>query len=220
MKSLKNKNFLILLAGGLFVLLVAVILSNKQISPARNQTTATLTEKEYPVDTENDGVYTNYKYGFRFEYPEDIFIKYIPRKNKNSILQAEFNDNSEGGYPDMFSLVVSARADDEGKEVFKKFQSLPIGVYESTDEDAAKYFNNRKKLRDVDIGKFKGVLLYSKFVGSDTEPYHGHVLIFEKDNIVISIGIQSPPGPNLADELENERLGILDNIIDTLEIID
>jgi len=30
-------------------------------------------EVQFPIDDVNDGVYTNYKYGYKFEYPEDIF---------------------------------------------------------------------------------------------------------------------------------------------------
>jgi len=30
-------------------------------------------EQQYPTDTENDGVYTNYKYGFRFKYSNEFF---------------------------------------------------------------------------------------------------------------------------------------------------
>jgi hypothetical protein len=34
------------------------------------------TEQQYPLNVVNDGIYTNYKHGFKLKYPEDLFVKY------------------------------------------------------------------------------------------------------------------------------------------------
>src|SRR6266496_3769977 len=59
------------------VLLIGVIvLAHKQksarLSVTQNSPTPT-SSQQYPVDAVNDSVYTNYKYGFKFEYPKEIF---------------------------------------------------------------------------------------------------------------------------------------------------
>lgn len=43
-------------------------------SVGTNITTTETPKEDYPVDTENDGVYTDYKYNFTFTYPKNIFI--------------------------------------------------------------------------------------------------------------------------------------------------
>jgi len=71
MKKLKNKKVIAIVLGLIIVSATAVFLTRKSVPSSVVDISPTPTE--YPVDKENDGVYTNYKYGYKFEYPVDKF---------------------------------------------------------------------------------------------------------------------------------------------------
>lgn len=75
-KGLEKKEILTYFAGAIALLLLAFIFSNYSRTSQEkvDQTTMAPTETTKQEDTVNDGVYTNYKYGFKFEYPEEIFV--------------------------------------------------------------------------------------------------------------------------------------------------
>lgn len=61
------------------LVLVGIFLSTKKQPKQANETNDSGTLTKAKVEEEiKDGVYTNYTYGFRFEYPEEIFDKINP----------------------------------------------------------------------------------------------------------------------------------------------
>jgi hypothetical protein len=55
-----------------------------------------ISKQDYILDTENDGVYTDYKYGIRFKYPSDVF-KYQTGAEEIEESIHVYWDNSEDG---------------------------------------------------------------------------------------------------------------------------
>ena len=77
MKKLKNKKVIAIVLGFMAVSTIAIFLSDKKRLQEKEKVLTALILTECPIDSENDGVYTNYKYGYRFKYPVDKFeIKY------------------------------------------------------------------------------------------------------------------------------------------------
>src|SRR5258706_7664811 len=112
----KSKGVLLIRVGFVALIFLFVYLyrfSNSKISQLNPSATATTTPTSTsaptmliptPYEKVENGVYTNYKYGIRFKYPNNIFITFINHayenndpKNKSHLV--EFRDVPEHGYP-------------------------------------------------------------------------------------------------------------------------
>lgn len=87
-KFMLSLRHLVLVLALIFLVTIVTLLSAKKTDNNKAQEPGTLTDekvKEEIVDEEiKDGVYTNYTYGFRFEYPE-IFNTYGPWSTKSKV---------------------------------------------------------------------------------------------------------------------------------------
>lgn len=201
--KLKNKEFLIFLAGGAVVLVVAVLLNNKGQFVPTDQRAVTPTEEEYPVDTVNDGVYTNHKYGFRFEYPEDKFkIVYSTEEYGSFIF-----DNDNG------TEYIKLGADTLEGEAYESYKHL----YEQNRKNQDSFYRVLDESRE---NGYKFSKIYSKTRGN---PHIEHSSVFSaawwinEKKVIYRLLFYSD---RVHDDFVRENKAIFDEIVASFELID
>jgi hypothetical protein len=228
-KLIKKDGFLLFVATSISVIVVFARLTSKEnsyVSPQVSQktTSPTPTQEENPIDEVSNGVYTNYKYRFRFRYPGDIFItfqnEHPQRASGKSSLEATFTDTdvSSDRYPS-YTLLVFASEFRNNKNIFYENYNRQIGVpeYTSEEEKDQKLLNNKKIVEKLLIKNFPAYIDYSYIApyASDFEPsYANHASILKDNSLLISFSVFSSGDP---DRLKEERLTILKKILDSVE---
>lgn len=227
--DLKKNTFLALLAGGVIVLVVAFLLTYRVQEGAINKQASSPTEGEYPIDTENDGVYYNYQYGFRFDYPKEVFEKYTPidsKEGKYILSMSNVVENQILGDTHLSLHIMSLNGDNNYPIVqkYNDIKELPLGVFEYSDDELDDLekrninpIGNTKKIKDVTIDDYDGFVSITDFVGRDTEPSEGHTFLISKNDVLISINV-STTGITYEDELK--RLEIIENIVESFDFFD
>jgi len=182
-----------------------------------------LTEEKVD-DVVEDGVYTNYKYGFSFEYPTGVFTEYeLVRSLEETSYSAKFND-AVAGMKDI-SMLVFVGSEEGLMDSYTKYEKQPLGVPEYSDDylntvDESEWpFNNTIKIEDVKVGNNQGFIVYSRFIGYklESEPTHLNSFYIQKDDKVILISIVSWAGENFADDYKVEREEILEDVVNTFK---
>jgi hypothetical protein len=119
-----------LIAGLLIVFLAIAVYFNRQAGLPTNgiiptlSPTATPTESEFQIDLEDDGVYTNYKYGYRFEYPEDVFGTASHTPDGDYVIwNLELDSTSERSVPRVF---FTAKAETNFNEPYEQLASTNL----------------------------------------------------------------------------------------------
>lgn len=230
MRSQKNKNFLLLLTGGLVVLLVAVVLNSNKIPSVGNQTTANPTEIEYPVDTENDGLYTNYKYRYRFNYPKEMFPfmrvdgyfhnatfyeeRYLPDEDEESWI---------GQGMRLFTGVGQEKYRQRSIEQFEINRNredgdllYPPDHFDNKPKDEWPSFNDIK-VENISTNGNPGYIIYKYYTGGGkgVEPSYGYSATWKNGDDVIVVGVY--------DNNENRKqlqLEVLREIIESMDFLE
>lgn len=148
------------------ILVLVVVLTNR---PNNNQslfrnTPPTPTGYEYPIDTENDGVYTDFKYGVRFKYPKDIFIYQDGTNVKDDATYVYWDKledgssyaggNEEGAHV-RFQVNNIGMAKESIRHRFQDIYSHDIGVVNPKD-DVVEF--ETRKLRNLEIERGLGMI--------------------------------------------------------------
>lgn len=125
--------------------------------------------QSFPVDTENDGVYTNYQYGFKFKYPNKFFVK-----QTNSLVNIGWYNQADAETPfDLrengiwMSLSIASpinnRSNFDGlTNNFDSIFSMKVG-------DTTQY--GVTKLRSVKGRNYKQIIFFSKTPESKTSEH-------------------------------------------------
>jgi hypothetical protein len=171
-KKVSQKSYLpTLLIVFVSVLIVLGLLNarNKRVEMQRIQIQKQMAAQkliEYPLDTENDGVYTDYKYGFTFKYPKDVFKYQMERYAKDNSDYAEISwdkleDGSSyiGGIKEGAYIRFRVNSDPISKEDkqrdFEHIYSSPVGVVNSK-TPTMEY--ETKKIRNLSIKGVQGMI--------------------------------------------------------------
>jgi hypothetical protein len=212
---------------GVIVIIGIAAIANKQKFTRHSvlQTSSTpASGQQDPVDTENDGVYINYQYGFKFRYPRDIFTYYSPITNHNVVMGANFNDDKDGN-SGIYDLNDFTNYPWNNLEYFQRYDKIQVNAFEYSEkfleEERQKgitHDRNTMKVRNIEIDGVRGYLLLENYLSGETEPRNSHSFSLLKNGKVITIQISSPSGLN-SDPYKNQRLKILNGIIDTFEFI-
>lgn len=162
----------------------------------------------YPIDTENDGVYTNYEHGVRFTYPKDHFSDFV-RSDANYVSFSNKPLTSESMFSEgWFNL--SFNANSYKNEFIKKIFDWKVG--EATEDQSF------KKLSDIDNSGVKGVVYYTKTpIDRATEhsiAYHA-VWIRGEHTYELKLGTAVENKITL-----EEKKPIFDEIVNSLEFVD
>lgn len=170
--------------------------SQQQPLPANNQ-------EGFRIDTENDGIYTNYKYGFKFEYSIDSFP--FTRANEDSVKFYEsrfvpkdtaFEDwIGEGMW--LYAGVAEEKYRQFSLEEFEKNKNRPLNEPYYLDEffkdkpEREWPYDNNVKIEDITTDGLEGFILYSYPTGGGggTEPAYGYKASWRKGDIVITVGV-------------------------------
>ncbi|HTK03183.1 MAG TPA: hypothetical protein VL401_00200 [Alphaproteobacteria bacterium] len=185
----------------------------------KNQETSNTTptqEDKFPVDTVNDGVYTNYKYGFKFEYPKIIFKTVT--SDGNSFYENE--SNPRYGATDFgLRLDVFTTSSSDFIKIFHDDDMLSIGQPKFSDaylksfssDDDRPYENKIKAARFTN-----GHLIYSYYSGwGGVEPFYGYIASWKNKEVIVNISIY-----NTNELRKQEQLNIINGIIKSMRFFD
>lgn len=178
------------------------------ITPAHNVTD----ENEEVYETVENGVYTNYKYGFRFEYPNDVFINVNFLGNPAS---ASFNDNEHGGYPQEYTMRIGINVEREEKE-FEYNLRRALNVPEFTDKDKSPINNYlTEQIREPNLIGYIKFGYFTEYA-EDYEPTITHTAVLKHNDTLLFIDIGSPP----IEGVKEGQYEILKDVISSLQFFD
>lgn len=142
----------LVLAVLLTILVIAVTFlgSKKQGNVEVTQTPSTLTEEKVEEEVK-DGVYTNYTYGFRFEYPEEIFNYTNPwtnHPNNNPSYKVFFVEGQR--FP---QLSINLLSEDLYGELYSKCVSSNVGATIDISEKTGSISVKRYDLNNICVSE-------------------------------------------------------------------
>lgn len=147
----------------LIVLVLVLVLSYKFMPILTSKLTPKASPTPQPtpaflIDTENDGIYTNYQYGFRFKYSKDKFVVQFSKQDSSTWFNEQSDKVIESGpmglNPDSgVWLNVSAFEADPLSQRFLRVYNLETG---QTDEAG------ETKLYSTEKPNYKQVVYFSK----------------------------------------------------------
>lgn len=180
MAILKKSNKLlapVLVATILAILaLTGLILLSKEQPKQASIVSEPSTLTEEMVDKDEKGVYTNYKYNFKFEYPESIYLKGDDTATRPLITRITWNSNSDK-YLNFTLSVLDAESDDSEYPNFER--SLYFEAVEKQTGESISYYSAKNgsfmrigsKIMDITTDNLKGVLY--RYNEPKTAPYKG-----------------------------------------------
>lgn len=207
-----RKYFLTLLAA-VAVIVISIVIS-QDVSTLKNDNEGKMPEvvstiTPVLIDEVNDGVYTNYIYGFRFEYPKDVFLKFTTHDNGLS--------SNLTTYPEVDMQT-------------RKDALIAIYVYDSSRtarEDHIGWFNfmftnshetdpnGRKITSQDDFEEYKRVVYETDTSDLTYEKGYGYSAIYLKENSpVIQITLST-----VSKETKSKYENIFKNIINSFQFI-
>lgn len=216
------KNSLLLILVGVIILLGAVGYFNRRSSndPLLFKNLPTPTAQQNAIDTENDGVYTNYKYKFKLTYPSNIFdiqSKTDPRLGDPDPWDfqswSRSIDNTKAGSK---FVLLEVRVGDLGEKV-----GIPVehNFEEGTRLKPGATFSNGDgtKLEIYERGEIKGSVFYFKVPSGVLYgvPAYLYSAEFFKDDKLYVIQLQSNDYSMLLKERKT-----FDTVVDSFEYID
>ena len=219
--QLADNKLLLILAVGALILLAFFFSRNPNIvSRLAQKSEPTPTQSEFPIDTENDGVYTNYQYGFRFEYPKEVFTYEEPVSGKNILKLHLFEEENSIGELTL-ALYVRPKNAEQDFWLLEKLQTLPLNTPVYSDEYLKSVekenwpIYNYLKIREKIVGGRKLYMYRSYHTGRQIDGWIGSsISIFWIDNENIFTIILSLPADNTRDA---EGRLITNGVLDTLE---
>lgn len=235
------RKFLLLIAISIAIIVTTVALRTKDeeiqtsritSQPSPDERGSSLTPG-YPIDEVRNGIYTNHKYGFRFEYPQEIFITFDNHQSENNKLEksnyfVEFKDVTGDGYPiKNYNLRVYAGyggipiGHPAGfGSTFGDYYKRPIGVPLFESQGDASQTHNELKIKNIKNDKFTGYVFYDyqteSLLNEGTEASVSYIADIAKGDLFITFIISSPVSAN-RDTLKQVRLELLEKLIDSLE---
>ncbi|OGO37348.1 MAG: hypothetical protein A2W35_02645 [Chloroflexi bacterium RBG_16_57_11] len=225
--NLIKTGFLILITFAVLLGVVAFISDDNLLTKdslqnnSRYKSEANPTESyQFPLDTENDGVYINYKFRYKFEYPADVFDSHIEKVGDDLDpynLDGWYNSSlSEGSKGDKFlSLSTDVVTKDE------KLGFPQYGSYYTYDEvieiDPGSKFlgENGIKLRNLKKHRVDGVILYYTTPPNRKGPReYRYAVEFAKDNFVYRVSLRASDY-----QLLSENKLMFDKVVDSIEFM-
>lgn len=188
------------------LVVVTLFYKSQQNNPAAPEISQTLVEQEYPIDEVNDGVYTNYKYGFRFEYSNEFFSKQMPFSGtyqRWSSLSGEYAED----------VILDASAS-EGKPGNKGIYDFWNDVSEILPGETA-LEGSVIKISNIDRDNVRGVYYFYKTPSTyETELSYGYVAEWHDGNITYYVSMTSG---NKEKVLQNKSH--FDQVVDSFEFL-
>lgn len=182
MKEKNDKNFLKLTVGIIAVVsvigLAFFVLQNKNVKIEKEDANSGISSstpskiQEIPIDTENDGIYTDLKYGFTFNYPREIFVSQRqPRtitEHASQMFWYSSERDSNSAFPEKPWIDLRVNHVTMSKERlvtdFNKIYNQSIGKLSSE--------TGATKLRELSINEGKGMVFkIEKKEDADVVPY-------------------------------------------------
>lgn len=205
--KMKDKGFLIFLASGLVILIVTLLLNSElQFLKTEPQRPATYEEVK-------DGKYINYKYGFSFEYPEDIFTNYSKLRAPESFL---LRSEDVGGLPE-YDLRLGVR--DERVEEFYEDYNRELLVPEYDSEEEKNFSHNEIVVKKLNTQENPGYIEYgylTPYTGDiGASYYHNAKWLVDDKVLVINLITSGDP-----DTKRQERLDILNSIVNSMSFFE
>lgn len=165
----------------ILVIVVTFLSAKKQDNTKVTPTPSTLTEEKVEEEIK-DGVYTNYTYGFKLKYDDNIFSKEIESTDNTTTLVTE-------GSEYLPKLVVSMQYDsgERFKEILDKAYTRCRG-YKINEpfKDGLLVTGTGRKMLESDIGC---AFSFNPEGATDVEPGWGHASLFDINEKIISINI-------------------------------
>lgn len=206
----------VLIASGLLILKIKQSENKTLVNNNQVETTQT---SGYPVDSENDGVYTNYEHKFKFEYPENIFITqensvYYDESSRRSI---SWTSSGQYSVRDEASIDLNLRWVQENDrdwkrkvEEFEKLRKLKAGA--KTVISGGGYTILYSQERD----EIKKVAFYSEPINPEQSIEYNYVLLEQKnEGPLISLSLTARKKNTL---IENKN--IFDSIVSSVEFFE
>lgn len=192
---MKTNKFLIPTIS-LLVILVGVILWREN-TKTNNSTSSPSPSMQAPVIEEvESGVYTNYTYGFRFEYPDKIFNTSNPweiNMGKQFMVDGDF-----------FPRLRVQSLGQEWNETLNKCIEAKEGEIISQDTKSG----TRVKLYNTDISC---VVSFDPRGFKDGEPPYGFSTYFHKDGQIVLVSLSS------SKDSKNQYASVIDKIVQSFE---
>ncbi|OGM20203.1 hypothetical protein A2955_04275 [Candidatus Woesebacteria bacterium RIFCSPLOWO2_01_FULL_37_19] len=215
-KIFNKKYFLIFLAAVVVIIISVVITQESSNSKNKSggeykEVSLTPTETLYPIDDVNDGVYTNSKYGYKFEYPKDKFEQtFSDERGASWIYKLETGAN---GNEQIINLTV---LDQTNVNDWIKFYSTLYSL------EPNKFLKNRfgksVKLSSKEDGPYKTVTLYFESdENSEAEQNASFQAIWFKDDSPIIV-LQLLTDLDQKQNLKNNK-PIFDSVIKSFTLL-
>lgn len=210
--KLANKNYILVLLA-----IVVVVLGVFNISSLKNKSadrsTPTPTVAPIPIDNVNDGVYTNYKYGYRFEYPADKFVLLYPKAENDGRMWI-YQLTGESDYENEYIYLSVTQRIDSWREFYEDIYNLRKG--ESLPNKHEVY----TKLESRVTSNYRFVAAFFKTnPEAETEHSVGYSAIWLKENN-FTIILDFFTDPERYEEFLLENKNIFDDIVESFEFID
>lgn len=171
-------------------------------------------------DIENDGVYTNNEYGFKFNYNSSIFKIMTPggKVFYESKFDTGTKDNDWVGRGLMLSIE-TVPSTDTYYQVFENDQTLKLNEpkysiqYLNDVDPSSRPIENRIKVSTFQDGH----VIYSySLPQSDIEPFFGYTAVWKKNNSLIKVDVFD----FMNDSRKAEQLSLINKIISTMQFFD
>jgi hypothetical protein len=198
----------ILLVLGLLILKKK--LASHEITSQPEQQTEITQTPEYPVDTENDGVYTNSQFGFKFQYPDETFVYQTPpSKSFNSygwLKQEWFPDKHLGDY---FLYLEIGKSYDN---MYTNEEAKKLSIDQSIGDRNVDYIHRLKPINNT----IPNGIFYYWELDRSTELkriVYTYSVSWEKDGTAITISLGSPNKKIL-----ESKYSIFKDIVNSIEL--
>jgi len=195
MKNLKK--YLLFPLTATFLLLAGLYMySNNKNRGIQTNTEATPSPTPAPIEESiENGVYTNYTYGFRFEYPEDVFDKTIVNTTNSTELESSRDNISY--ILDVY--VYKYREEDKSKPGFGPTLYF-AAINKANGEEISQYdYKNSRfvtvgnKIDNITTDNYKGVFYRYEEISED---YRLGAIYYSADwlmnDVIISVKVLAP----------------------------
>jgi hypothetical protein len=166
---------------------------------------------EYPMDTENDGVYTNSQFGFKFKYPEEILKYQAPVTNylnSDGWLKQEWSPDK---YSETYGLYLEIGESYDNKYTYEEAKKLSID--ESIGDRDVDYIHRLKPLNNT----IPNGIFYYWELDTSTELkriFYTYSVSWTKGNTVITVGLGSSNK-----KLLESKYNIFKDVVNSTELL-
>ncbi len=195
---------------GLAVVIYVII---SFVSQERFKTTSQHQVTPVVYEEVKNGKYINYKYGFSFEYPKDIFTDFNKLRGSESFL---LRSKEEGGLPE-YDLRLGVR--DEGVDEFYEDYNRKLLVPKYDSEEEKNFAHNEIIVKKLNTQGYLGYIEYGYLTpyARDIGASYYHNAKWLVNDKILSINLITSGDP---DTKRQKRLDILNSIVDSLEFFE